>query len=171
MGDQRSCRPRLKTRQLRRARGGALMKRHVPGLHLGAADNNGVLEGLFLVRLDRASYRWHQKKPFFALRFSVLDPKESAGQVICGRLYCTPKALWKLNWFLRDFGYDDDMFERDEVDERALSGLKGVLRTSCMMRGRRVFQNLDAFAPAMEWAARATPTVPDKENGEACCGL
>jgi hypothetical protein len=22
------------------------------------------------------------------------------------RLYCNPKALWKLNSFLRDFGYD-----------------------------------------------------------------
>jgi len=147
------------------------VKRHVPGLHLGTGHDSGVLEGLFLVRIDRVFYRWHPKKPFFTFRFSVLDPKEVAGQVISGRLYCTPKALWKLNWFLRDFGYDDDLFERDEVDERALPGLKGVLRTSCTMRGRRVFQNLDAFAPAMEWAARATPTVPDKENGEACCGL
>src|SRR5271154_800329 len=112
-----------------------------------------------------------QKKTFFTFRFSVLDPKEVAGQVISGRLFCTPKALWKLNWFLRDFGYDDDLFERDEVDERALPGLKGVLRTSYTTRGRRVFQNLDAFAPAMEWAVAATPTVPDKENGEACCGL
>ncbi len=147
------------------------MKRHMPGLHLGKGDDTGVLEGLFLVRIDRVFYRWHPKKPFFTFRFSVLDPKEVAGQVISGRLYCTPKALWKLNWFLRDFGYDDDLFERDEVDERALPGLKGVLRTSRAMRGRRVFQNLDAFAPAMEWAVAATPTVPDKENGEAGCGL
>ena len=76
------------------------MNRYVPGLHIGAGDNDGVLEGLFLVRIDRASYCWHQKKPFFALRFSVLDPKERAGQLICGRLYCTPKALWKLILFL-----------------------------------------------------------------------
>jgi hypothetical protein len=147
------------------------MKRHVPGLHLGVGDNDGVLEGLFLVRIDRASYRWHQKKPFFALRFSVLDPQESAGQVICGRLYCTPKALWKLNWFLRDFGYDDDLFERDEVDERALFGLKGVLRTSSTTRGRRVFQNLDAFAPAGEWAVSSIPTISDKKDREISIGL
>ena len=147
------------------------MKRHVPGLHLETGHDTGVLEGLFLVRIDRAFYRWHPKKPFFIFRFFVLDPQDVAGQVISGRLYCTPKALWKLNWFLRDFGYDDELFERDEVDERALPGLKGVLRTSRAMRGRRVFQNLDAFAPAMEWALAATPKVPDKENGEAGRGL
>ena len=26
-----------------------------------------------------------------------------------GRLYCTPKAIWKLRWCLRDFGYDPDL--------------------------------------------------------------
>jgi hypothetical protein len=26
-----------------------------------------------------------------------------------GRLYCTPGALWKLNWFLRGFGYDSEL--------------------------------------------------------------
>ena len=33
-------------------------------------------------------------------------------------LYCTPKALWKLSWFLRDFGYDTELLGRDEIDER-----------------------------------------------------
>jgi len=45
-------------------------------------------------------------------------------------LYCTPKALWKLNWFLRDFGYDTELLGRDEVDEKALLGLRGVVRVS-----------------------------------------
>jgi len=147
------------------------VKRRVPGLHLGTGDEGGVLEGLFLVRIDRVFYRWHPKKPYFALRFSVLDPKEAAGQIISGRLYCNAKALWKLNWFLRDFGYEDDMLERDEVDERGLHGLKGVLRTSCTIRGRRMFQSLDAFAPAMEWTLAATPTLPDREGKEASRGL
>ena len=38
--------------------------------------------------------------------FAVLDLWELAGQSITGRIYLTPKALWKLSWFLRDFGYD-----------------------------------------------------------------
>jgi hypothetical protein len=106
------------------------MKRYVPGLR-GARQNADIdLEGLFLVRVERAYYRWHPQKPFFTLCLSVLDPKEYAGRTISGRLYSTPRALWKLNWFLRDFGYDTDLLGRDEVDERALRGLRGVVRIS-----------------------------------------
>jgi hypothetical protein len=31
--------------------------------------------------------------------------------------------LWKLNWFLRDFGYDTALLGRDEVDEIQMTGL------------------------------------------------
>lgn len=147
------------------------MKRHIPGLHLERADGDGLLEGLFLVRIDRAFYRCHPHKPFLGLRFSVLAPEQLVGQSIAGRLYCTQKAMWKLNWFLRDFGYDDDLFERDEVDERALLGLKGVLRTSRTIRGRRVFQNLDAFAPAREWDLVAVPRELKEQNRVIDIGL
>ncbi len=30
-----------------------------------------------------------------------------------GRLYCTPRAMWKLSWFLRDFGYDAELLGRE----------------------------------------------------------
>ena len=96
------------------------MKRHFPGLHVEPAQANEFLEGIFLVRVDRAYYRWHPQKPFFILSFTVLEPKEFASRKIAGRLYCTQKSLWKLNWFLRDFGYDPDLLGRDEVDEKAL---------------------------------------------------
>ena len=101
------------------------MKRHVPGLHGARQNADTDLEGLFLVRVERAFYRWHPQKPFFALCLSVLEPKEYAGRTISGRLYSTPRALWKLSWFLRDFGYDPDLLGRDEVDERALRGAAG----------------------------------------------
>jgi hypothetical protein len=68
-----------------------------------------------------------------------------------GRLYCTPKALWKLNWFLRDFGYDPDLLGRDEVEERALLGLRGIVRVSRTILNGHCFLNLDGFAPAGEW--------------------
>ena len=100
------------------------MKRNIPDLHLESRNGERALEGLFLVRVDRASFRWHPRKPFFALRLSVLEPIEHTNQIIPGRLYSTSKALWKLNWFLRDFGYDHELFSRDEVDEDALLGLK-----------------------------------------------
>ena len=127
------------------------MKRQFPGLHAELKGGDGLLEGVFLVRVERAFYRWHREKPFFALRFTVLEPKEQTGQAILGRLYCTRKALWKLNWFLRDFGYDTDLLGRDEVDERSLLGLTGVVRTSRTTLSGRSFLNLEGFAPAGEW--------------------
>ena len=95
--------------------------------------------------------RWHPQKPFFILSLTVLAPQDSASRRIAGRLYCTEKSLWKLNWFLRDFGYDTDLLGRDEVDEKALLGLMGVLRTTRKSFAGRMFLNLEAFAPSSEW--------------------
>ncbi len=143
------------------------MKRHIPGLHSEAQNHeDNALEGIFLVRVDRAFYRWHPQKPFFALRLAVLEPKEFAGKTISGRLYCSPKALWKLSWFLRDFGYDTDLLGRDEVDEKALLGLRGVIRTSRTTLNGRSFLNLEAFAPAGEWEELSTTSVATQEAQE-----
>ena len=62
------------------------------------------------------------RSPIYVLRLSILEPHQFAGRMISGRLYCTPKAMWKLGWFLRDFLYDPELFRRDEVDEKALPG-------------------------------------------------
>jgi|HubBroStandDraft_6_1064221.scaffolds.fasta_scaffold08604_5 hypothetical protein len=127
------------------------MKRHIPGLHAEASRGYGVLEGVFLVRVDRAYYRWHSQKPFFILSFAILEPSDLASRKVSGRIYCTQKSLWKLNWFLRDFGYDTDLLGRDEVDEKALLGLTGVLRTTRRTFAGRSFVNFEGFAPATEW--------------------
>ena len=147
------------------------MKRQFPGLHSESKDGSGLLEGVFLVRVDRAFYRSHPEKPFFALRFAVLEPKEYAGQTISGRLYCSKKALWRLNWFLRDFGYDPDLLGRDEVEERSLLGLTGVLRTSRTTLAGRSFLNLEAFAPAGEWEEMSTPVTRTTGTVEHSRGL
>ena len=102
-------------------------------------------------RVERAHHRWDSRKPFYLLRFSVLEPKELTGHSIAARLYCTSRALWKLNWFLRDFGYDPDLMGRDEVDEKALVGLRGIVRISRTTLNGRSFLNLGGFAPASEW--------------------
>ena len=127
------------------------MKRQIPGLHIESKNAEDFLEGLFLVRVDHVNYRWHPQKPCFLIRFAVIEPEEFRSRRISRRLYCTPKALWRLNWFLRDFGYDTDLLARDEVDEKALVGLKGVIRTSRKTLAGRSFLNLDGFAPATEW--------------------
>jgi len=127
------------------------MKRHIPDLHRETPNGAEILEGIFLVRVERAFYRWHPLKPFFALRFTILEPSEPSGRCISGRLYCTPKALWKLNWFLKAFDYDTELLDRDEVDEKALLGLRGVVRVSRTQLNGRSFLNLEGFAPAGEW--------------------
>ncbi len=127
------------------------MKRHFPGLHSEGSRGDELLQGVFLVRVDRAYYRWHPQKPFFVLSFAILEPQNVASRKISGRLYATAKALWRLNWFLRDFGYDRDLLGRDEVDEKALLGLIGVLRTTRKVFGGRTYLDLAGFAPSSEW--------------------
>ena len=129
------------------------MKRQIPGLHLNQRGVENKLEGLFLVRVDRASYRWHPQKPFIEIRFVVLEPKAFESRSFTGRLYCTERALWKLNRFLQDFGYDAQLLKDDQVDEKALRNLRGVVRTSCTTLNGRSYQNLDAFAPEADWEA------------------
>ena len=127
------------------------MKRRIPGLHGEHHNVDDTLEGVFLARVDRAFYRWHPQRPFYLLQLSVLEPQQHQGRLLSGRLYCTPKALWKLRWFLRDFGYDPVLMDRDEVDEKALIGLRGVVRISHTTINGRCFVNLGGFAAAAEW--------------------
>ena len=139
------------------------MKRQIQGLQREGRNGDEILEGIFLVRVDRAFYRWHPQRPFYVVRFVILDPKEHRDQSITGRIYCTSKALWKLSWFLRDFGYDPDLMGRDEVDEKALLGLRGVLRTSRTLLNGRCFLNLAGFAPAEDWEEHSSSVTSDQE--------
>jgi hypothetical protein len=128
------------------------MKRRIQGLsEITQPCPDAVPDGVFLVRVDRAQYRWHPAKPFYVLRLSVLEPHTFAGKVISGRVYCTTKALWKLGWFLRDFLYDPDLLGREEVDEKALSGLRGVVKVSHTTVNGTSLLNFDGFAPASQW--------------------
>ena len=142
------------------------MKRQVPGLHGATQNGDNDIEGLFLVRVVRVFHRWHPQKPFFTLLLNIIEPTEYAGRTISGRLYSTPRALWKLNWFLRDFGYDTDLLGRDEVDERALVGLRGIVRISHTRLSGRSFLNLERFAPAADWEEVSTALIsaPDAQE-------
>lgn len=130
------------------------MKRQIAGLC--AEAQHDLPEGLFLVRVAAARYCWHPQKPFFSIRFAVLEPEEFESRSISGRFHCTPNALWKLNWFLRDFGYDPDLLGREEVDERSRLGLQGVVRTVRKNFGHRASLNLDSFALSGEWETLST---------------
>src|SRR5213593_5233254 len=132
----------------------------------GRSAIDSVPDGLFLVRVDRVQYRWHLQKPYYQIRFAVLEPKHLADCLITGRLYCTPRALWKFNWFLRDFGYDTELLEKNEVDERELVGLQGVLKIShALVHGLPVL-NLDGFAPAARWSELSPLAETDLPGSE-----
>ena len=126
------------------------MKRRFPGLHQ-AAQPAEVPDGVYLVRIHRVQYRWHAQKPYYALQFAILEPKQLAESLISGRIYCTEKALWKFSWFLRDFGYDAELLGRDELEERRLVGLTGVVKITHTTVNGTSLLNFDGFAPAARW--------------------
>jgi hypothetical protein len=128
------------------------MKRQITGLHAAdrcAADQ--IPDGIFLVHVQRVKFHRQAQKPYYTLTLAILEPSRSAGPVISSRLYCSPKALWKLNWFLRDFGYDTELLGRDEVDETQVAGLKGVVKISHIVLNGASLIRLDGFAPAGRW--------------------
>ncbi len=123
------------------------MRRHLPGLR----DATPFPEGFLLVRVTHAQYRNKLKRSEFVVELSVLEPQHCAGRIIRARFDCTAKALWRVNWFLRDFGYDPELLARDEIDDRALVGLRGVVKiTDSTVRGH-TYVTLDGFAPAADW--------------------
>jgi hypothetical protein len=128
------------------------MKRQITGLH--AADRcsaDQIHDGVFLVRVQRVKFHRQAQKPYYTLALAILEPSRVAAHVISSRLYCSPKALWKMNWFLRDFGYDTELLGRDEVDETQLVGLKGVVKISHVVLNGSSLIRLDGFAPAGRW--------------------
>ncbi len=143
------------------------MKRRIQGLSQAALPTTEVPDGLYLARVERAQHRWDKQKPYYAIRFTVLEPKRFLGTSLSGRLYCTERALWKLSWFLRDFGYDTELLGRDELDEKRLVGLRGVVKVSHTTVNGRSYLNLDAFAPAGQWdEVMVIPPTSESEGAE-----
>ena len=143
------------------------MKRQIKGISETARDSRPEIpDGIFLVRVDGAQFRWHPTKPFYVLRLSVLEPRALTGQSIVGRLYCAQKAMWKLGWFLRDFLYDPELLAHEQVDEKALRDLRGVVKISHTMINGISLINLDGFAPASQWEELSTRSVssPSRSN-------
>jgi hypothetical protein len=110
-----------------------------------------VPDGVLLVQVQRVQFRRQAQKPYYTLALAILEPSRFAGRSLSSRLYCNPKALWKLNWFLRDFGYDTELLGRDEVDETQLVGLKGVVKISHIVFNGASLIRLDGFAPTSRW--------------------
>jgi hypothetical protein len=130
---------------------------------LDCSTIDAVPGGLFFARVEHGQYRCNAQKPFYAVVFSVLEPKLLKGYRLSGRLYATPKAIWKLNWFLRDFGYDTELLSRGEINDRALVGLQGVVKISYATVKGLFFLNFEAFAPAEKWK-ELSPVAATNDN-------
>jgi len=142
------------------------MRRLVQGLR--RADRSAAKylpDGFFLVRVIGALYRWHAFKPYYLIRFSIVEPKEIAGTEVASHIYCTPRALWKLNWFLRDFGYDPELLGKDEIDEHVLVGLRGVIRVGDVAVSGTYLLSLKGFAPASKWQ-QISQSLPSSKTSE-----
>ena len=75
--------------------------------------------------------------------------------------------MWKLGWFLRDFGYDAELLGKSEIDDKALIDLWGVVKVSeVTIHGISVL-NFDGFAPAARWGDLSVFTDKDTRGSEA----
>ena len=131
------------------------------GFNSSAIDHTP--DGVFLVRVPRVQIRRCASKPYYIIYVAILEPKRLAGQVLSSRLYCNSRALWKLSWFLRDFGYDVELLERDEVDERQLLGLQGVVKLSHVVYDGIPLLRFDGFAPASRWEELSPTNLDDPQ--------
>ncbi len=143
------------------------MKRRIQGLAHASQQPPDVPDGVYLVQVETVRFEREKTRPSYRLQFSILAPSDCAGQSITGRIWCTPKALWRLSWFLRDFGYDQDLLGHDEIDDKRLVGLQGVLKVSHTTVNGRRFTNLDAFAPAEAWEDLPKPPQGEEPIREA----
>ena len=127
---------------------------------------NSVPDGLFLVRVERVEYRSRdQKKPYYEIRFDVVEPSHVSGSRITGRLYCSPRAMWKLAWFLREFGYDTELLGKEEIDDQALIGLQGVVKVSHVIVHGLSMLNLEGFASSARWEELSPANITGRTPG------
>jgi hypothetical protein len=74
--------------------------------------------------------------------------------------------MWKLSWFLRDFGYDAELLGKNEIDDQALIDLWGVVKVSeVTVHGVSVL-NFDGFAPAVRWEELSVLSDNDQRGSE-----
>ena len=127
-----------------------------------SADDQ-IPDGIFHVRVQRVCFRRQAQKPYYTFALSIIELSRFADNVISSRLYCNPRALWKLNRFLRDFGYDTELLGRDEVDETQFVGLKGVVKISHSFFNGASLLRLDGFASAARWEELSPPNLDNPQ--------
>jgi hypothetical protein len=119
-----------------------------------------LVEGLYRARVVRFEPAGHAAKPCRTATFLILDPPPYAGRHVRTRLYCHDRALWKLRWFLSDFGYDAELLAAEELDDRRVVGLEGVIRLAYWGTDGSRRLDVEGFAPTERWAELCPPQAP-----------
>lgn len=143
------------------------MRTRIQGLNQ-PNERKSLLEGPYLARVVRFESAGHAAKPCRSATFLVLDPGPYSGRYVRTRLYCHERALWKLRWFLRDFGYDQELMAAEELDDRQVIGLEGVIRLAFWGTNGQRHLDVQGFAPKEEWAELSERLGGERpEAGEA----
>src|SRR5262249_49561932 len=96
---------------------------------------------------------------------SAMGGRTCMRRKFAGHFYCSAKAMWKLSWFLQDFGYDSELLNKDGIDDKVLVGLQGIVKIShAIVHGLSLF-NFDGFAPAARWEELSPASIRDPLPG------
>jgi hypothetical protein len=136
--------------QNRRFKKESNMRAKIQGLSQ-VSERVPLAEGLYRARVVRFEFAKHSPKPCRTATFVILDPSHYLGRHVRTRLYLHERALWKLRWFLLDFGYDSELFNADELDDRRVLGLEGVIRLAYWGTDGQKRLDVEGFAPVSRW--------------------
>jgi len=125
-----------------------------------------LVEGLYRARVVRFEPAGHAAKPCRAVTFLILEPAPYAGRHVRTRLYCHDRALWKLRWFLSDFGYDAELLAAEELDDRRVVGLEGVIRLAYWGTDGSRRLDVEGFAPTERWSELCQAQTPSPAAAE-----
>lgn len=137
---------------------------HVEGLNQ-EDKRKPLVEGPYRARVVRCETPGHAARPCRAVTFLILEPALYAGQYVKTRLYCHERALWKLRWFLTDFGYDRELMAGEVLDDRQVVGLEGVIRLAYWGSDGHRRLDVQGFARAERWAELSPPAAIQQQEG------
>ena len=126
-----------------------------------------LIEGLYQARVVRFEPAGHAPNPCRVVSFLILAPDRFGGRHVRTRLYCHERALWKLRWFLSDFGYDSELFASEELDDRRVIGLEGVIRLAYWGTDGHRRLDVQGFAPVVRWTELTPEAAVCAANAEA----
>ena len=126
-----------------------------------------LVEGVYRARVVRFEPAGHAPNPCRAATFLILEPADYAGRHVRTRLYCHQRALWKLRWFLSDFRYDTELMAAEELDDRRVVGLEGVIRLAYWGADGHKRLDVQGFAPSERWEELSREPAPCAASAES----